>query len=86
MVAHNLTVMDVYRLLETFEGHHLRTLLLGCIVNLDVMLLAYICAIFPDLVEFSLLCPATEWTLSNSELVSFKPMYNLNFLYNLSNQ
>ncbi|KAF8531379.1 hypothetical protein JB92DRAFT_3138899 [Gautieria morchelliformis] len=64
MVTQNLTITDARRLLSTFGGQPLQSLIIGCVVNLDIQFLESVVATFPKLHEFALLRISAESDLS----------------------
>jgi hypothetical protein len=69
MVTQNLTITDARRLLSTFCGQPLQTLIIGCVVNLDIQFLESVVATFPKLREFALQRISAESPVSTTELV-----------------
>lgn len=72
MVTQNLTIADAHRLLTTFSGQPLRSLILGCVVNLDIHFMERVVTTFPKLHEFALLKISSESHVSTMKLVRGK--------------
>ncbi|KAF8579521.1 hypothetical protein K439DRAFT_1663181 [Ramaria rubella] len=68
MVNQNLTNTDAHTLLTTFCNQTLHSLLLGCVVKLDIPFLERVVSTFPKLREFALLKISAEAYISNVEL------------------